>query len=193
MWANAPAPKAVKRVRLSAKALKAEAATRDGCVQLSYCRHGTGPMVGVYRSVDAGMEEDPDGRWSVVCEEHDALVCVRQRYVAMSTATDTCNFCDACREAETSAPTKEERRIAQQIERERAKKGEGEILRTTEDAERWTRRVRFAGGEVVTEMRSAGDDEWLPYKSGVGRDGLLEQAIKAILGRLGARSTRTTP
>jgi NADH:ubiquinone oxidoreductase subunit F (NADH-binding) len=87
-----------RKDRLGAAALKAEAETRAGCVRLSYCRRGTGPMIGVYKSDEAGMESDPETPWSVVCEEHNTIVCTFTRAEAMSTASDSRNFCDDCRE-----------------------------------------------------------------------------------------------
>jgi len=80
------------------RALDAEARTRAGCVKLSRCRRGKGTLVGVYRSVEAGIDADPACPWSVVCEDHGTLVGVRTRREAEESATDTRLFCDGCRD-----------------------------------------------------------------------------------------------
>jgi hypothetical protein len=84
------------------KILDAERKVRTGCVSLHFCRRGTGPLTGVYRSAEAGMETDHEYPWSVVCEAHHTLVSTETRAAADSTATDTRNFCDDCRD---TAPT----------------------------------------------------------------------------------------
>lgn len=76
--------------------LEADRATRDGCVQLRTCR-ATGVEVGIYRSLEAGMESDPATPWSVVCEKHATLVSTETKAQALSTATDTRYWCDECR------------------------------------------------------------------------------------------------
>lgn len=80
--------------------LDAESLVRAGCIRLSYCRNRSGPLVGIYRNAESGMESDPETPYSVVCEEHNTLVSVETLRIAGNTATDTCNFCDDCREAQ---------------------------------------------------------------------------------------------
>jgi hypothetical protein len=92
----------VKRTRLSAAELKAQVAARAGCVKLAYSRHGAGPLVGVYKSLEAGMEDDPSTPWSVVCEEHGAIVGTRTRADAVLVSGNT-DFCDDCREDKASS------------------------------------------------------------------------------------------
>lgn len=84
--------------------LRAEAKTRAGCVDLHFCRRGTGPLVGIYRNAESWMESDPATPWSVVCEAHHTLVCVETRAAADSTSADTCNFCDDCRYGPAGPP-----------------------------------------------------------------------------------------
>jgi hypothetical protein len=71
-------------------------ASRAGCVQLRRCRQ-TGHLVGVYRSLEAGIESDPDLPWSTVCEEHSTVVCSATRHAA-ELAASWPDFCDECRE-----------------------------------------------------------------------------------------------
>lgn len=77
------------------KILDAVTKGRAGCVAMRFSTRGA--LVGVYKSVEAGLESDPATPWSVVCEEHHTLVCVESRRAADSTARDTTNFCDDCR------------------------------------------------------------------------------------------------
>lgn len=75
-----------------------------GCVKLSYCRRGTGTLVGVYRSAEAGMEEDPATPWSVVCEPHGSIVSVHSRRAAFAVSADSTEFCDDCRDGKKPEP-----------------------------------------------------------------------------------------
>lgn len=85
------------RARFVSAILKAAAKSRAGCVGLHFCRRGTGPLVGVYKNSESGMETDVATPWSIVCEAHGTLVCVETRADAAATSTDTKNFCDDCR------------------------------------------------------------------------------------------------
>lgn len=89
-------------IRFITKLLEMERGGRAGCISLRFCRRGAGPLTGVYRNAEAGLESDPDLPWSVVCEKHHTLICTTSRAMAESTSTDTRNFCDDCREADTA-------------------------------------------------------------------------------------------
>lgn len=94
------------RAALRKRLLDAERDSRAGCVDLHFCEHGTGPLVGVYRSAESGIESDPETPWTVVCEEHHTCVCVESRRAAMSTAATTRNFCDDCRDTKNDGVLK---------------------------------------------------------------------------------------
>lgn len=79
--------------------LKEEAKRRDGCIELRKCR-ATGKLVGLYRSGEAGLEEDAEGKYTTVCEEHGTLVSHRTLAVARSWLADPAGWCDECREIE---------------------------------------------------------------------------------------------
>lgn len=79
-------------VRLAERVRERE--ERDGCVQLRRCR-ATGTVVGVYRSVAAGIETDPELPWSTVCEEHHTVVCSATRQLAEVAACYP-DFCEEC-------------------------------------------------------------------------------------------------
>lgn len=87
------------RPRIVLTLLDRERRARAGCIDLHFSQHGTGPLVGVYRNKESGIEIDPETPWSVVCQKHNTLVCVESRAAAMSTSADTRNFCDDCRDA----------------------------------------------------------------------------------------------
>lgn len=80
---------------------------RAGCVRLGRARQ-TGRLVGVYRSRDAGLDEGEPGEfstaWSVVCEEHGAIVGLGTRKDAELAAADPLGFCEDCA-AETDRPS----------------------------------------------------------------------------------------
>lgn len=88
-------------------ALKEEAATRPGCIQLRRSRQ-TGHLVGVYRSDEAGIESDPELPYTTVCEEHSTCVCHTTRALALALAPFPAEWCEECqaeqskREAEQS-------------------------------------------------------------------------------------------
>jgi hypothetical protein len=62
------------------------------------CRRArsTGTLVGLYRSGEGGLEDDPELPWTVVCEDHSALVSMATREqgrTAMSCPEDWCPYC----------------------------------------------------------------------------------------------------
>lgn len=84
--------------RLSAAGLKAEAATRPGCVRLAYAR-STGLLVGLYRAHEAGIESDEETPWATVCEEHGGVVCHTTRKLAEGWMVEPETWCPVCQEA----------------------------------------------------------------------------------------------
>jgi len=54
---------------------RAEQSERAGCVALRKC-NASGTVVGIYRSVEAGIEDDPTTPWSLICEDHGAVICI---------------------------------------------------------------------------------------------------------------------
>lgn len=66
-----------------------------GCVRITRCR-ATGTEIGVYHSVQAGMETDPELPWMTVCEAHGTLVGHATRARALQTRSPE-EFCDDCR------------------------------------------------------------------------------------------------
>lgn len=66
-----------------------------GCVAQWRSRE-TGTLVGLYHSLQAGMDSDPECRWSVVCEEHCTLVGHATLADARRTRSPLA-FCDDCR------------------------------------------------------------------------------------------------
>jgi hypothetical protein len=67
-----------------------------GCVTQWTCR-ATGTLVGLYHSMQAEMESDPELPWSTVCEVHGTLVSHTNLRNARFTRDPT-DFCDDCRE-----------------------------------------------------------------------------------------------
>ena len=86
---------AQQRNMIATKLLDQVCATRAGCVQLRFCRRGSGPLVGVYSSDEAEM--DSALPWTVICEDHGTMIGAITRSDALSTSSDTFNFCDDCR------------------------------------------------------------------------------------------------
>ena len=74
----------------------AEAAERSGCLKLRTTRKGV--RVGLYRSLEAGMESDPDHPYSTVCEEHNTLVCHETRRSAEQCLSHPEMWCEECRQ-----------------------------------------------------------------------------------------------
>jgi hypothetical protein len=80
--------------------LKAEQEQRAGCIQLRRARQ-TGRVVGVYRSLEAGIEIDPELPWTTVCEEHSTCVFHATRAPAIFHASDPMGWCGVCNGTET--------------------------------------------------------------------------------------------
>jgi hypothetical protein len=81
--------------KLDALRVAVQAITPAGLVEQRRAR-STGTLVGLYRSVEAGMESDPELPWSVVCEPHGGIVCTESRAhgrSAMSCPDDWCPVC----------------------------------------------------------------------------------------------------
>lgn len=74
--------------------------SRAGCVQLRDSR-STGTAVGIYRGADAGLCTE-GGPWSIVCEEHGAIVACETLKQARTHAPDPRGWCDDCREGQTA-------------------------------------------------------------------------------------------
>ena len=57
----------------------------------------TGLIVTLYRAAEAGMENDPETPYCVVCERHGTLVCMATREQARS-AMSVPDWCADCQE-----------------------------------------------------------------------------------------------
>jgi hypothetical protein len=68
-----------------------------GLVQRTRAR-STGTEVGLYASLQAGMESDPELPWCTVCEEHNTLVCHRTLALARENAPEPEGWCEECRD-----------------------------------------------------------------------------------------------
>jgi hypothetical protein len=82
--------------RLTRDELKAEIASRKGCLVLRYVR-STGALIGLYRSAEAGIESDPTTPWATVCEDHSTLVCHQTRTSAETALPYPQEWCEDCR------------------------------------------------------------------------------------------------
>lgn len=78
-----------------------EAAERSGCIALRTTRKGT--RVGLYRSLEAGIESDPAHPYTTVCEDHSTCVCYETRRDAESCLSHPEMWCDECREEDSAA------------------------------------------------------------------------------------------
>lgn len=58
----------------------------------------TGTHVGLYKSVEAGIETDPEYPWSTVCEPHGGVVCHETRKKAESFLSHPEEWCPVCQE-----------------------------------------------------------------------------------------------
>lgn len=76
-------------------ALDDEVRARAGCVTLRRAR-STGTLVGLYRSLEAGLESDPDYPWSTVCEDHGGIVCHATRALATQGLSHPEEWCHVC-------------------------------------------------------------------------------------------------
>lgn len=71
----------------------------SGLVETRTCRK-TGLPIGIYASVQAGIEVDPELPWSTVCEVHSNVVC-HGSLDAARRACATPDWCDACQKMMT--------------------------------------------------------------------------------------------
>lgn len=72
-----------------------EATERAGCLELRTTRKGV--RVGLYRSLEGGMESDPSVPYTTVCETHSTLVCHETRRAAEQLLSHPESWCDQCR------------------------------------------------------------------------------------------------
>lgn len=72
-----------------------------GCVA-QWRSRDTKTLVGLYSSVQAGMENDPELPWSTVCEVHNTLVSHSCLAHARSCRSPL-EFCDDCRDARSDS------------------------------------------------------------------------------------------
>lgn len=70
-----------------------------GCVVQSKSRE-TGTLVGLYHSLQSGMESDPELPWTTVCEEHNTLVSHPSLQTAKNSLPFPTSWCDDCRQKE---------------------------------------------------------------------------------------------
>lgn len=68
----------------------------SGRVEIRRAR-STGTLVGLYRSLEGGMENDPELPWTVVCEPHACLVSMGTREEARSAMACPNDWCPVCR------------------------------------------------------------------------------------------------
>ena len=66
-----------------------------GLVQYRRARQ-SGTFVGIYRSLEAGIESDPDLPWATVCEPHAGVVCHRTLELARRFAPVPLDWCPTC-------------------------------------------------------------------------------------------------
>lgn len=71
-------------------------AGRAGCLQLRKAQ-STGTLVGIYNSDQAGLNTE-SGTWSVVCEEHGAILGCEKQGDARAQAADPQGWCEGCRQ-----------------------------------------------------------------------------------------------
>lgn len=70
-----------------------------GCVIQRRSRE-TGTLVGLYHSLQSGMESDPELPWSTVCEDHSSIVSHPTLRDAKHFLGYPTQWCDDCREKE---------------------------------------------------------------------------------------------
>lgn len=61
----------------------------------------TGQLVSLYRSVEAGIEDDPATPWATLCETHTSVVCHTTRELALHHLADPTGWCQPCHAAVT--------------------------------------------------------------------------------------------
>lgn len=81
----------VARIRI----VGSEATERAGCLTLRTTRKGI--RVGLYRSLEGGMESDPSVPYTTACETHSTLVCHETRRSAEQALSHPESWCDQCR------------------------------------------------------------------------------------------------
>ncbi len=86
-----------KLLAVAAKCRKWALPNWAGMVALRTAR-ATGTKVGLYRSVEAGIETDPECGWSTVCEEHHNLVCHSTRAHAEAAMPAPHDWCEECQD-----------------------------------------------------------------------------------------------
>ena len=79
--------------RLTVRA--SEVPERSGCLVLRTTRRGV--RVGLYRSLEAGIESDPATPYTTVCEDHNTCVCHGTRRSAEASLAYPESWCDQCR------------------------------------------------------------------------------------------------
>jgi len=70
---------------------------RAGCVTLRRA-YSTGTIVGLYRSLDAGLESDPEYPWSTICEEHGGVSHQATLALATESLRHPEKWCPDCQE-----------------------------------------------------------------------------------------------
>lgn len=81
----------VERIRI----VGSEVFERAGCLELRTTRKGV--PVGLYRSLEAGIESDPEYPYTTVCEAHNTCVCHETRRAAEQSLAYPESWCDQCR------------------------------------------------------------------------------------------------
>lgn len=95
-----PKHKTVKKLR---KLMRQPA--HAGLINMRKCR-ATGFKVGLYRSAESGLEEDPEYPYSTVCEEYGSIVC----HATLRLARDSMSYPEWCGECQEILLAKKERR-----------------------------------------------------------------------------------
>lgn len=72
-----------------------------GCVS-QFRSRDTRTLVGLYNCAQAGLEDNPETPWCVVCEEHHTLVCVESLRRARQIRSPR-EFCEACNADDSEA------------------------------------------------------------------------------------------
>lgn len=80
----------------------ADAKTWAGYRYATFARQ-TGGLVVVLDSVEAEIDDDPEVRWSTLCDAHASCVGHATLALAKAHASDPCGWCESCREEQTNA------------------------------------------------------------------------------------------
>jgi hypothetical protein len=67
-----------------------------GCVVIRKSRI-TGSRAGLYHSMQAGIETDPELPWVTLCEDHATMVCHGSLALAKEALPDPSVWCEECR------------------------------------------------------------------------------------------------